>query len=195
MFRITELARKHGLSRSTLLYYDKIGLLAPSVRSKAGYRLYSLNDSDKLAAICSFRQAGLTIEDIRRVLSMEEDTDRMVLKRRMRELGEEIRTLQTQQHLLGKMLQVQSLGELPVTIDKQVWIEMLRAAGMNEAAMRIWHAEFERRAPEAHLNFLLSLGISEDEASLIRELSSKKQNVGQTENCRVVSKENSITRQ
>jgi MerR family transcriptional regulator, thiopeptide resistance regulator len=174
MFKITELARKFGLSRSTLLYYDRIGLLTPSGRSDAGYRLYSLNDRDRLSTICSFRQAGLTIEDIRRVLSMEEDANGVVLRRRMRELGEEISTLQTQQHLLGKMLQVQSLGELPVTVDKQAWIEMLRAAGMDEAAMRRWHTEFERRAPEAHHKFLLALGISEDEAFFIRKQSVEK---------------------
>jgi MerR family transcriptional regulator, thiopeptide resistance regulator len=174
MFKITELARKFGLSRSTLLYYDRIGLLTPSGRSEAGYRLYSLNDRDRLATICSFRQAGLAIEDIRRVLSMEEDANGVVLQRRMRELGEEISTLQTQQHLLGKMLQVQSLGELPVTVDKQAWIEMLRAAGMDEAAMKRWHTEFERRAPEAHHQFLLALGISEDEALFIRKRSVEK---------------------
>ena len=181
MFRITELARKYGLSRSTLLYYDRIGLLTPSERSEAGYRLYSPNDRDRLATICSFRQAGLAIEDIRRILSTEEDSNRVILKRRMRELGEEIRTLQTQQHLLGKMLQLQSQGELPVTVDKQAWIEMLRAAGMNETAMKIWHTEFERRAPEAHHQFLLALGISEDEALFIRELSVKGQNGCQAE--------------
>jgi MerR family transcriptional regulator, thiopeptide resistance regulator len=169
MFKITELARKLGLSRSTLLYYDRIGLLTPSGRSEAGYRLYSLNDRDRLATICSFRQAGLTIKDIRRVLLTDVDANSAVLQRRMRELGDEIRTLQTQQHLLGKMLQVQSLGELPVTVDKQAWIEMLRAAGMDEAAMRRWHTEFERRAPEAHHQFLLALGISEDEVLVIRK--------------------------
>jgi MerR family transcriptional regulator, thiopeptide resistance regulator len=75
--------------------------------------------------------------------------------------------------MLGKMLQVQSLGELPVAIDKQAWIEMLRAAGMDEAAMSKWHAEFEQRAPEAHHQFLLSLGISEDEALFIRQRSAE----------------------
>lgn len=173
MFRITELARHVGLSRSTLLYYDRIGLLSPSGRSEAGYRLYAPDDRDRLATICSFRQAGLTIEDIRRVLSMEEDANGAVLQRRMRELGDEIRTLQVQQHLLGKMLQVRSLGELPVAVDKQAWTEMLRAAGMDEAAMWRWHAEFERRAPEAHHQFLLSLGITEEEALLIRKRSAE----------------------
>ena len=175
MFRITELARQFGLSRSTLLYYDQIGLLAPSGRSEAGYRLYSPDDRDRLATICSFRQAGLTIEDIRRILTREEDADGAILQRRMRELGEEIRTLQTQQHLLGKMLQVRSLGELPGTVDKQAWIEMLRAAGMDEAAMKKWHAAFERRAPEAHHQFLLSLGISQAEALVIRKRSAEAQ--------------------
>lgn len=171
MYKITELARKFGLSRSTLLYYDHIGLLRPSGRSEAGYRLYSPTDRDRLATICSFRHAGLAIEDIRRVLSMEEDATGVVLQRRMRELGEEISALQTQQQLLGKMLQIRSLGELPVKIDKQAWIEMLRAAGMDEAAMRRWHSEFEHRAPEAHHQFLLALGISEDETLIIRKQS------------------------
>lgn len=177
MFQITELARKFGLSRSTLLYYDRIGLLIPSERSKTGYRLYSSKDHDRLTTICSFRQAGLTIEDIRRILSTEEDADRTVLQRRMRELGEEIHILQTQQHLLGKMLQFQSLEELPATIDQQAWIEMLRAAGMDEKAMKKWHSEFEHRAPEAHHKFLLTLGISEEEALFIREQSTKESEI------------------
>jgi len=175
MLLVTELARHFGLSRSTLLYYDRIGLLTPSGRSEAGYRLYSPEDRDRLATICSFRQAGLTIEDIRRVLSKGNDADGAVLQRRMRELGDEIRILQTQQHLLAKMLQVQSFVELPVAVDKQAWIEMLRAAGMNEAAMGRWHTEFERRAPEAHHQFLLSLGIADDEVQFIRNRSAEAQ--------------------
>lgn len=165
-----------GLSRSTLLYYDRIGLLTPSGRSEAGYRLYSRDDRDRLEAIRGFRQAGLTIEDIGRVLSMEAHADGLILQRRLRELGEEIRALQAQQRLLGKMLRAESLGELPVAVDKQTWIEMLRAAGMDEAAMRKWHTEFERRAPEAHHRFLLDLGISEDEVLLIRQLSKNEMN-------------------
>lgn len=171
MYRITELARHFGLSRSTLLYYDRIGLLSPSGRSDAGYRLYSPADRERLAAIAAFRQAGLTIEDIRRVSASSEDTSRSVLQRRLQDLGEEIKALQAQQHLLGSMLKIQYGGELPASVDKWTWVEMLRAAGMDDDAMDQWHAEFERRAPEAHQVFLLSLGISEEEARLIRERS------------------------
>ena len=171
MYRITELARQFGLSRSTLLYYDRIGLLSPSGRSDSGYRQYSTRDRDRLASICSFRDAGLTIEDIRRVLSMtkDEDANGVVLRKRLQEIGREIRTLQSQQHLIARMLKVQVLGELPV--DKQAWVEMLKAAGMDEAAMMKWHCEFEIRAPESHHQFLLSLGIPEEEALFIRRRS------------------------
>ena len=173
MSRISELARHFGLSRSTLLYYDRIGLLKPSGRGENGYRIYALDDRDRLATICSLRQAGLSIEDIRRVLRLGAPANEAVLQRRMRLLGEEIRSLQTQQHLLGKMLRIQSLAELPATVDKQAWVEMLQVAGMDEVAMRAWHIAFERRAPEAHQQFLLALGISDDEAQLIRRQSAE----------------------
>ena len=172
MFRITELGRLFGLSRSTLLYYDRIGLLCPSGRSEAGYRHYSHKDRDRLESICSFRNAGLSLEDIQRILAMEKDADGEVLRKRLKDIGEEIRTLQSQQLMIAKMLQVQASGELPV--DKQAWIEMLRAAGMDEAAMCRWHSEFERRAPEAHHQFLLGLGIPEEEALYIRKRSAEE---------------------
>ncbi len=175
MHKITAIARQFGLSRSALLYYDRIGLLSPSGRSEAGYRLYSAEDRDRLATICSLRQAGLGVKDIQRVLSLEESANGVVLQRRMRELGDEIRTLQAQQRLLGKMLQLRSLGGLPAAVDKRAWIEMLRVAGMDDAAMKRWHVEFERRAPEAHHQFLLALGIGEEEALLIRKQSADRQ--------------------
>lgn len=53
-------------------------------------------------------------------------------------------------------------------VNKKAWVEMLRVAGMDDMAMERWHAEFERRAPEAHHRFLISLGIDETEAASIR---------------------------
>jgi DNA-binding transcriptional MerR regulator len=41
MHTIGQAAKHANLSRSTLLYYDRIGLLRPSGRSRAGYRLYN----------------------------------------------------------------------------------------------------------------------------------------------------------
>lgn len=173
MYRITQLARQFGLSRSTLLYYDRIGLLSPSGRSGADYRLYSPADRDRLGAICSYRRAGLTIEDIRILLDIPVDDTNQVLQCRLQRLGEDILDLQAKQHLLAKMLKITASGEPEAAVDKETWIAMLRAAGMNDEDMKRWHTEFERRAPEAHHSFLISLGISEAEALLIRKCSAE----------------------
>ncbi|MBU5638565.1 MerR family transcriptional regulator [Geomonas sp. Red69] len=170
MYRISQLAAKFGLSRSTLLYYDQEGLLSPSGRSEAGYRLYSDGDLERLAAIVSFRKAGLSVEETRALLASGEG-EQSVIRRRLDAIGEQIRALQAQQHLLARMLRVQSGEELPESVDKETWVAMLRAAGMDDEAMETWHAEFERRAPQAHHSFLLSLGIPEQEARAIREWS------------------------
>jgi DNA-binding transcriptional MerR regulator len=174
MFRITTLARQFGLSRSTLLYYDRIGLLSPSARSEAGYRLYSTSDQARLEIISGYRQAGLSIEDIQRILETPEDPNSALFHDRLKELGEEIRALQMKQNVLAGMLRAFTSDEMPAIVDKEAWVEMLRAAGMDEAAMARWHTEFERRAPQAHHEFLLSLGIPEEEALGIREWSAKR---------------------
>lgn len=171
MYTITALARQFGLSRGTLLYYDRIGLLTPSARSDAGYRLYSPADQARLAAICVYRQAGLAMEDIACILATEGDADADLLQRRLRELGEEIRGLQVKQRVLAGMLKAVSGGNLAGQIDKDAWVAMLRAAGMDDAAMARWHREFETRSPQAHHDFLLSLGITVDEVLQIRRWS------------------------
>ncbi len=173
MYRIRELGGLFSLSRSTLLYYDRIGLLSPSARSAKGYRLYSDADRERLASICAFREAGLSIDDIRKIFTSRRDDTTEVLLRRLQALGEEIRTLQAKRRILAEMLKFRTSGNSPGSVDKELFVEMLRAAGMDDAAMQRFHAAFERREPEAHHAFLLSLGIPEKEVLLIRKWSAE----------------------
>jgi MerR family transcriptional regulator, thiopeptide resistance regulator len=167
---ISKLGRLFGLSRSALLYYDRIGLLKPSGRTKSGYRCYSEADRQRLERICGFRRAGLALEEIRAVLASGKPSA-AVLERRFHEIGEEIRILKVKQGLLSRMLTGIASAKYPSAVDRDLWVAMLRAAGMDDSAMARWHAEFEHRAPEAHREFLLSLGIPEGEAQEIRNWS------------------------
>ena len=168
MYRISELASLNNLSRSTLLYYDRIGLLTPSGRSNAGYRLYSSADREKLESICSFRRAGMDMEGIRAILAADGDDTIPVLRRRLDKNGTEIETLRTKQRLLAGMLKLQVTGDQSSSVNKEMFVAMLCAAGVDDVAMKKLHVEFELREPEAHHVFLLSLGISEKEALRIR---------------------------
>lgn len=85
MYKITQLAHEFGLSRSTLLYYDRVGLLAPASRSESGYRLYTPADRERLQTICTYRQAGLTIDDMASLLATRTEDDSVaVLEGRLR---------------------------------------------------------------------------------------------------------------
>jgi len=173
-YTITRLARLFGLSRSTLLYYDRIGLLVPSYRTSSGYRVYVEDDVKCLERICSLRQTGLSLDDIRTILASEDEPNARLIEDRMNEIGDEILVLQARRRLLSSMLRglTPHEGHAEVNnVNKQMWIEMLRVAGMDEEAMDRWHAEFEQRAPEAHQAFLLSLGIPAKEVRLIRRWS------------------------
>ena len=67
-FQIKEVAALSGLSVRALHHYDEIGLLVPSARTPAGYRLYSGDDLLRLQQILIGRELGLALEEIRRSL-------------------------------------------------------------------------------------------------------------------------------
>jgi len=168
-FHITELGKNFGLSRSTLLYYDRIGLLHPSHRTQADYRQYTQDDVVRLERICFFREAGLSLEEIARLLASPNHKG-AILEGRLREIGREVAALKSQQRLIAGMLKTVATGPKASGLDKDLWLGLQKACGLNEAALKNWHIEFERRAPEAHHEFLLGLGLSEKEALQIRML-------------------------
>jgi DNA-binding transcriptional MerR regulator len=169
MITIGALAKRFGLSRSTLLYYDRRGLLRPSARSDKGYRHYAQADSDRLERICLFRDAGIPLDDIAGLLDTEEagdDLDR-VLRRRLADLASEMSRLRDQQRLVASMLTGAPPADAP-PLDRRTWSDLLAASGFSDADMRRWHVAFERRAPARHQAFLRFLGIPEDEIAEIR---------------------------
>ena len=148
-----------------------MGLLKPSGRTGSGYRYYTDAARGSLERIRYFREAGLTLKEIRTVLSSGGKPGTKLLEERMRQTAEKIVSLKNQQRLLAGMLRQVASGKRPASVDKKLWVEMLRAAGMDENAMKRWHTEFERRAPEGHNDFLQSLGIPTDEVARVRGLS------------------------
>jgi hypothetical protein len=50
-----------------------------------------------------------------------------------------------------------------------VLVRLLRAAGLDDAAMARWHALFDQQSPEAHQRFLRSLGLKRAEIARIRD--------------------------
>jgi DNA-binding transcriptional MerR regulator len=173
---VTHLGRACGLSRSTVLYYERIRLLKPARRSAGNYRIYSEKDLERLRQICVYRSSGLKISDIRSILEVARTDAAGVLKRRLAELNDEINKLRDHQKAIARLLkQTDQLGRLSM-VTKEKWIEVMRGAGFTDADMRRWHAQFEKSAPEEHQEFLQFLHIPAAEVQSIREWSRKAGN-------------------
>ena len=70
--RIGELATSTGLTVRTLHYYEEIGLLVASNRTRAGHRVYSADDVARLYRICLLRRLGLPLAEIASALDDQE---------------------------------------------------------------------------------------------------------------------------
>jgi DNA-binding transcriptional MerR regulator len=68
-YTVGEVARLAHVSVRTLHHYDGIGLLAPSTRSAAGYRLYTDSDLDRLRRVLFYRELEFGLEEIAEILA------------------------------------------------------------------------------------------------------------------------------
>lgn len=70
---IGEVSKKYDIGIETLRYYDKIGLL--TVKRKNNNRYYTEDDIRKLNYIISMKELMFTLEEIKRILEVDERID------------------------------------------------------------------------------------------------------------------------
>ena len=68
MMTVKEVSDITGISVRTLHYYDEIGLLVPTQKSEAGYRLYDDEALERLRQILFFREFDISLKEIRAVM-------------------------------------------------------------------------------------------------------------------------------
>ncbi len=165
---IGRLARRCGVARSALLYYDRIGLLKPVARTDSRYRLYPADAVETLQAILDLRQAGLSTETIAACLR-ENATGRTAgLMRRLHDIHLEMERLRNQQALVLALMGVSRQQDGAFQPSGSDWEELLRKAGVTRGNAHAWHDLFERQSPAAHQQLLECLGFTPEEARRMR---------------------------
>jgi DNA-binding transcriptional MerR regulator len=103
-YTVKQLARLAGVSVRTLHYYDQAGLLVPSVRTEANYRLYGEKELLRLQQILFYKELGFSIQQIGDVLN---DPDFDVLR-------------SLEEHKVTMLQKQEQLSVLLTTIDKTI---------------------------------------------------------------------------
>jgi DNA-binding transcriptional MerR regulator len=164
---ISALAKRFGLSRSTLLHYHRIHLFKPTGRSAGGYRIYGPEAVARLGRIVELRRAGLALRTIKRVLEAHTPLA-VVLEEQIGMLNRQVAQLRVQQRVVLSLLELSAKQPGKRTLSKDTWTQMFRAIGLTDEGMRQWHANFEENMPDAHADFLHSLGLDDAEIRRIR---------------------------
>lgn len=162
---IARAARAVGLSRTTLMYYERIGLIRPARRPGSRYRFFGPDDLQTLFVITRWRAAGIPLQTIRRLLGHRDEVP-AALREHLHALDRSIEALHAQRRLTLALLGRKLAAAAPV--NKVAWTSLFRAIGMTDAQMRQWHGEFERSNSAGHRAFLRSLGLGRAEIGRIR---------------------------
>lgn len=142
MYLISELAKRVGLSRTTLLYYEKLGLLKGR-REANGYRVYTDADRQRLRLLQQLQAGGLSLQECQSFIDGK--LDREILQHRLQTLEHEIAQRHKSRDLLGALL--------------------------GQSSLKDWHEELERVAPDLHRAWLMTQGFSSKEAAQVAWLS------------------------
>lgn len=103
-YTVQQLANLAGVSVRTLHHYDQIGLLHPSMRSPAGYRLYARPELLRLQQILFFKELDVPLAEIQRILDQPGFDPLAALKNHRRLLQGEADRLQRLLHTLDQTL-------------------------------------------------------------------------------------------
>ncbi|MGK5628213.1 MerR family transcriptional regulator [Streptomyces sp. URMC 123] len=108
-----------GVSVKTLHHWDAIGLVRPSGRTRAGYRVYSADDIARVHRVLVYRELGLPLAEIGRVLDDPDINPRAHLRRQRSQLVARVARLQSMVHAVDRMLEASRTG-MRLTPEEQV---------------------------------------------------------------------------
>ena len=135
-----EIAKLCGVSVRTVQYYDSRDILVPSQLSEGGRRLYSEQDLKRMKIICFLRDAGISINSIKELLSEENPGDviNILLKQQEKILQEEIAENKAKQERIDGIrrvlksvenFSVESIGDIVYVMENKTLYILWYAGG------------------------------------------------------------------
>jgi len=125
LYKVSEIARRTGITVRTLHHYEALGLLTPARRSDAGYRLYGAEQLARLQHIVSLKALGFPLAEIQACLDADAPSLAEALTRQVGRLREGI---VRQQDLVKRIEHIAWLAAQGQAIDADILLSSIEAS-------------------------------------------------------------------
>jgi len=170
LYKAQEFAERAGVTVRTLHHYDRLGLLSPSGRTEAGYRLYGDRDLLRLEQVLAMKFIGFPLQEIRRLLKRDAKDLPAALRRQRTMILEKRRLLDLAVEAIQRAEKAAATGELTDWEAIQKIIEVIHMQDNMEWAKKY----YSEQALESLANRQVSTEVIEqaqrDWAVLIKEV-------------------------
>ncbi|HET9182999.1 MAG TPA: MerR family transcriptional regulator [Candidatus Angelobacter sp.] len=172
MYKINDFAQKAGVTVRTLHHYNRLGLLNPSGRTTAGYRLYSERDFARLQQIVTLKFIGLPLRQIKALLDGTDLDFKQTLRMQRR-------LLEAKRWHVGMAIQAidqaaQSLqsGSAPDLAALKKIVEIMERQNTMEWAKKYYSEEAQATIAEKSAAFTpeMQVAVTENWNQLIRDI-------------------------
>ncbi len=116
-YTVQQLATLAGVTGRTLRYYDSIHLLKPAETTEAGYRLYGVDEVDRLQQILFLRELELPLDTIKGILDSPHFDEMAALRQHRSHLAEQKRRIERLLATVDQTLRVKEGGK--AMLDKE----------------------------------------------------------------------------
>ena len=128
-WQIGDLAKQTGISTLALRHYDELGLLSPSERSEAGYRLYAEADVRRLYRIVALRRLDFPLEEIAALLDAGEPDLAETARRHLERVEHDLESQKRLRKRLAPMVEALDRSEEPSIDD---FLEATEVTSLNQ---------------------------------------------------------------
>jgi DNA-binding transcriptional MerR regulator len=176
-FHASEFAERAGVTVRALHHYDRLGLLKPSGRSSAGYRLYSERDFVRLQQIVTLKFIGFSLKEIKDLLDRKAfdlatalRLQREVIEEKRRRLGLAVEAIEKVERALAERKEPdwESFTNIIEVINMQndwEWVKKYYTEDQLQELASRWSPEIQEKAQRdwatliANVNAAISEGV------------------------------------
>lgn len=119
-YTVNDITKITGITRRTLHYYDEIGLLKATNLSSHGYRLYDMNNFERLQIILFLKEMDLPLKDISCILQLSKQEQNRILEHHYEVLSRKKQKLEKIMLNLERYLSGEDIFDLDIFEDTSV---------------------------------------------------------------------------